>query len=247
MKFCSKDRYCFINVSDDLHLFILPEEITMESFSPDEFVSNCLKDGKIQVPCIEGHIFDPDTYRGTAKWLIQAIDGKIQRVNKQIVEQQRIQQQSRGGKEDRIRVEAAVAKNKALDRSSQLGWDMPQPFAIAQGEAAKNKVLDQLKNINIPSAKSFLEVDSYHYEICTANKRLIDIQHTSLRYIVALVKFFKENNYRTELKQTVKKQSEKFKNVRFESLKEMPPLHNNDDKYELIVADQIKMMLENNG
>lgn len=212
--------------------------------TPDEFVSNCLKDGKIQVPCLEGHVFDPDTYRGAAKWLIEAINGNIKRVTDSVVKQQLVQQQCRVREEGLIRAEAALAKNKARNKASALGWDMPQPFAEAQAQTAENDVLRKRKEIPNPT-REFLEVDSSHYDVTGANRHLIIIQHTALPYIVALVKFFKNNSLNMALKKAVTKQHKKLKNVHFESLENVINTPNNhDDEYELVAADQIKMMIK---
>lgn len=88
---------------------------------------------------------------------------------------------------DRIRAEAAVARNAAQNRAGALGWSLPQPCYIAQGEAAELAVYAALgdANVQIADRQLTIQIESIRFAVEEANKIYLGMEANAIDYLAA--------------------------------------------------------------
>lgn len=88
---------------------------------------------------------------------------------------------------DRIRADAAMARNSAQNRGSALGWSLPQPFAVAQGEAAEIAAYGALGDASVQLADRQLtiQIESIRFAVEEANKLYLGMERNAIDYIAA--------------------------------------------------------------
>lgn len=87
----------------------------------------------------------------------------------------------------RARAEAAMARSNSEDRASSLNWDMPQPFAIAQGEAKELAAYRAIGDATVAIADRQLtiQIDSVKFAVEEANKIYLGMERAAIDYLGA--------------------------------------------------------------
>jgi hypothetical protein len=127
-------------------------------------------------------IYNP-AYQAAASWMADVIVNGVTGIPTAL-EQQIINRAT-----DRIRAEAATARNAAQDRSGVLGWDLPQPFAIAQGEAIELAAYREIGKASVDLAKEQFNIQdrNIRFAVEEANKIYLGMERNAVDYMRAWV------------------------------------------------------------
>lgn len=144
-------------------------------------------------------LYNP-AYQAAAAWLANVITNGVSGIP--IALEQQIYNRATA----RTRAEAATARNSAVNRSSVLGWDMPQPFAIAQGEAAEIAGYTALADtsVRISEKQVDIQIDSIKFAVSEANKIYMGMEQNAIDYLSAWAKLLDHIKDLTEIDPNVR-------------------------------------------
>ena len=125
-------------------------------------------------------LYNP-AYQAAAAWMVDVIRNGITGIP-DALERQIVNRATA-----RARAEAAVARSNAEDRASSLNWDMPQPFAVAQGEAQALSAYRVIGDASVAIADRQLtiQIDSIKFAVEEANKIYLGMERAAIDYLSA--------------------------------------------------------------
>lgn len=125
-------------------------------------------------------IYNP-AYQSAASWMSNVIVNGVTGIPTTL------EQQIFNRATDRIRAEAAIARSAAQDRSGALGWDLPQPFVIAQGEAIEAAAQREIGKASVAIAEKQFDIQdaNIRFAVEEANKIYLGMERNAIDYIGA--------------------------------------------------------------
>lgn len=125
-------------------------------------------------------LYNP-AYQAAASWMVSVIAGGVSGIPVNL------EAQIYGREADRIRAEAAVAKQNTIDGFHSRGWNLPQPCALALGQNAELSQLRSLGDVSVRVAEKQIDIqiDSIRFAVSEANKIYLGMERNAIDYISA--------------------------------------------------------------
>lgn len=125
-------------------------------------------------------LYNP-TYQAAASWMANVITGGVSGIPVNL------ENQIYGRAADRIRVEAALSRQRGVNRSSSLGWKLPNPAIIAMAESealAGYRALGDA-SVRISEKQVDIQIESVKIAVEEANKVYLSMERNAVDYLAA--------------------------------------------------------------
>lgn len=88
---------------------------------------------------------------------------------------------------DRLRAEAALARQRGVNRSSSLGWKLPNPAIVAQAESEALAAYQGYADASVRLAEKQvdIQIDSVKFAVEEANKVYLGMERNGIDYLTA--------------------------------------------------------------
>lgn len=144
-------------------------------------------------------LYNP-AYSAAASWLVDVINNGVSGIPVDL------ENQIYGRATDRPRMEAALARQKGINRSSSLGWKIPNPAIMAFSEAEALAAYRSLGSASTQIAEKQIDIqiDSVKFAVTEANKVYLGMEANAVGYLNAYTGFMNHLKDLTELDPNVK-------------------------------------------
>jgi hypothetical protein len=144
-------------------------------------------------------LYNP-AYTAAASWLVNVISNGVSGIPVYL------ENQIYGRIADRIRVEAALARQRGINRSSSLGWKLPNPAIISMSESEALAGYRELgaASTRIGEKQVDIQIDSVKFAVTEANRVYLGMEANAIGYLNAFTSFLNHLKDLTELDPNVK-------------------------------------------
>ncbi len=125
-------------------------------------------------------LYNP-AYQAAASWLTNVITNGVSGIPVNV------ENQIYGRAVDKIRVEAALSRQRGINRSASLGWKLPNPavIALAESEALSGYRALGDASVRISEKQIDIQIESVKFAVEEANKIYLGMERNAIDYLAS--------------------------------------------------------------